>query len=345
MRLMHTKRPAFRLSDLKPKSIAQTNQNSDFENFMDSTGHLVVPDTAVLNDHGVEFTNGETYDLNSHEIDILDEIGRGQFGSVFKVFHRSTVKLMALKKIKLQLTESGMKQILMELDVLHRSRSDFIIEFYGAYFSESSVSICMELMDIGSIDRIYANPINEHCLGIVAGSVVRGLEFLKVNLSIIHRDVKPTNILANSRGDIKLCDFGVSGKLIRSLAKTNIGCQSYMAPERITSGDMKPYKSISDVWSLGVSLLEIGLGRYPFPLSRKDSVFAQITAIVKGDPPTLPTDRFSTECSNFIELCLNKDPEMRPSYSQLLAHPFLLKHPITKPDMEMISWINKAKKL
>ncbi len=89
-------------------------------------------------------------------------------------------------------------------------------------------------------------------------------------------DIKPTNILANTKGQIKLCDFGVSGKLIQSVAKTNIGCQSYMAPERITQGEAVAYNIQSDVWSLGVTLVELAMGKYPFPLSRRDSVFAQL---------------------------------------------------------------------
>jgi mitogen-activated protein kinase kinase len=128
-----------------------------------------------------------------------------------------------------------MKQIMMELEVLHRSSSPFIIDFNGAFFAESCVYYCMEFMDAGSIDHLYPDPSAlvgeslEPILAKVAHSIVSGLVFLKEKLSIIHRDVKPSNILVNTKGIVKLCDFGVSGKLIQSMAKTNIGCQSYMS--------------------------------------------------------------------------------------------------------------------
>ena len=145
---------------------------------------------------------------------------------------------------------------------------------------------------------------------------------------IIHHflflDVKPTNVLANREGEVKLCDFGVSGQLIQSRAKTNVGCQSYMAvwlffkhkyklfyflywycqyilqPERI-DGDTSTYTVQSDVWSLGLSMLEIGTGKYPYPVPNKNvAVFAQLSAIVQGDPPSLPEEEFSAECRDFV---------------------------------------------
>ena len=138
----------------------------------------------------------------------------------------------------------------MELDILHRAISPQIVEFYGAFFIESCVYYCMEYMDAGSLDKLTGAGVEEDVLARITHSVVNGLKFLKDSLQIIHRgqftlahslrlrfidltpsvpDVKPTNILVNKRGDVKLCDFGVSGQLEKSLAKTNIGCQSYMA--------------------------------------------------------------------------------------------------------------------
>ena len=174
-------------------------------------------------------------------------------------------------------------------------------------------------------------------------------------------DVKPTNMLVNRKGAIKLCDFGVSGQLERSLAKTNIGCQSYMAvrtlcplilpttlksslnshprsraislhhglhyltsisqprliltqppviltritlqPERIKGeslNNLGTYTVSSDVWSLGLSIIELALGAYPYPPETYSNVFAQLTAIVHGPPPELPTGKYSADAESFV---------------------------------------------
>ena len=196
-------------------------------------------------------------------------------------------------------------------------------------------------MNGGSLDKLVPVGVgirDEKILAWVTSCTVRGLKYLKDNLNIIHRgpnplppspptlffvlitgeDVKPTNILVNTKGDVKLCDFGVSGNLVASLAKTNIGCQSYMAPERIrgepSSSAMGPpmafggasfgvapgtYGVQSDIWSLGLSILEIAKGVYPYPPETFNSVFAQLSAIVDGEPPELP-EEFSQTAQGFV---------------------------------------------
>ncbi|KAJ3116656.1 MAP kinase kinase Wis1 [Phlyctochytrium bullatum] len=222
------------------------------------------------------------------ELELQEELGKGQYGVVQKVHHKPTNVTMAMKEIRLELDQTKLNQILMELDVLHKSQSPYIVDFYGAFFIESCVYYCMEYMDAGSIDKLYGDGIKEDVLAKITLSIVMGLKFMKDHLSIIHRDVKPTNILVNSKGEVKLCDFGVSGQLIQSLAKTNIGCQSYMAPERIS------------VDNPGLSVVEMAIGKYPYPTEQYDSVFAQLNAIVSGDPPNLPDEQYSGDCRDFV---------------------------------------------
>jgi mitogen-activated protein kinase kinase len=291
---------------------------SKYSEYIDTkSGTLKFKNKAILHGGGIEFSSGQSFNISLDEVDRLDELGKGNYGTVYKVRHSrphmrkpgqglsgivsrptettdsdSQTKVqdnlsgavMAMKEIRLELDENKFAQIIMELDILHRCVSPFIIDFYGAFFQEGAVYICVEFMDGGSIDKLYADGIPESILRKVALSTVMGLKSLKDDHNIIHRDVKPTNILANSRGQIKICDFGVSGNLVASIAKTNIGCQSYMAPERIAGGGVQQsgaggggtYSVQSDIWSLGLSIIECAIGRYPYPPETFNNIFSQL---------------------------------------------------------------------
>jgi mitogen-activated protein kinase kinase len=192
--------------------------------------------------------------------------------------------VMAMKEIRLELDESKFTTILKELVILHECVSPYIIDFYGAFFQEGAVYMCIEYMDGGSIDKLYVGGIPEPVLRKITYATIMGLKTLKDDHNIIHRDVKPTNILVNSRGQVKICDFGVSGNLVASIAKTNIGCQSYMAPERISGGGMSAagavggtYSVQSDIWSLGLTIIECAMGRYPYPPEVSSTIFSQLS--------------------------------------------------------------------
>lgn len=149
----------------------------------------------------------------------------------------------------------------------------YIVQFYGAIFKEGDCWISMEIMST-SLDKFYKyvyerqmQRIPENILGQITVATVHALNYLKEKLKIIHRDVKPSNILLHEGGDIKLCDFGISGQLIDSIARTkDAGCRPYMAPERIDPEfSHKGYDVRSDVWSLGITLMEVATGRFPYP--------------------------------------------------------------------------------
>ena len=192
----------------------------------------------------------------------------------------------------------------------------------------------MQLMD-NSLDKFYkfiydelSESIPEPFIGKITLATVKALNYLKEKLKIIHRDVKPSNILLDKTGAIKLCDFGISGQLVDSIAKTrDAGCRPYMAPERIDPQRARGYDVRSDVWSLGISLIELATGKFPFP--KWNSVFEQLTQVVHGDPPQLTNNfngnTFTIEFINFVNLCLMKDESVRPKYTKLLEHPFILK--------------------
>ncbi|XP_042263680.1 dual specificity mitogen-activated protein kinase kinase 5 isoform X3 [Thunnus maccoyii] len=201
-------------------------------------------------------TNGQ---INAQDINYQEQLGHGNGGTVYKAYHLLGKRVLAVKVIPLDITVELQKQIMSELEILYKCDSPYIITFFSAFFVENRISICTEFMDGGSLD-VYKR-IPEHVLGRIAVAVVKGLTYLW-SLKILHRDVKPSNMLVNTRGQVKLCDFGVSTQLVNSIAKTYVGTNAYMAPERI-SGEQ--YGIHADVWSVGISFMELALGMFPYP--------------------------------------------------------------------------------
>jgi len=315
---------------------------SNFNRILDPSGKLNFSSRAIIHSEGVDFSNGQSFKIKMDEMELREELGRGNYGTVQKVYHRPTKVMMAMKEIRLELDESKLNAIIMELDILHRAVAPEIVEFYGAFTIESCVYYCMEFMDAGSLDALHGDGVPEDVLARITKSMVKGLGFLKDELEVMHRDVKPTNVLVNKKGEVKLCDFGVSGQLEKSLAKTNIGCQSYMAPERIkgeSQNNLGTYTVSSDVWSVGLSIIELAMGRYPYPPETYSNMFAQLQAIVYGAPPTLP-EGYSENAQDFVASCLRKIPETRPTYAQLLKHPWMIED--DNREVDMIGWVARA---
>ncbi|KAH8825029.1 Pkinase-domain-containing protein [Flagelloscypha sp. PMI_526] len=208
-------------------------------------------------------------ELRGEDLEDVRELGAGNGGSVKQVIHRPTNMSMAKKIILIDAKPSVRKQILRELQIMHDCNSNYIISFYGAFIADPNICMCIEFMDKGSLDGIYKKigAIDINIVGKVALAVLEGLTYLYDVHRIIHRDIKPSNILCNSKGEIKICDFGVSGELINSIADTFVGTSTYMSPERIQGAQ---YTVKSDVWSLGISLIELALGRFPFSDSPDD---------------------------------------------------------------------------
>ncbi|KAG6830581.1 hypothetical protein H0H92_016032 [Tricholoma furcatifolium] len=224
-----------------------------------NTYHATLSNTLANLDMNAEIK----FDLRNEDLKDLQELGQGNGGSVKKIEHVPTGTIMAKKIVLIDAKPSVRKQILRELQIMHDCKSKYIISFWGAFLADPNICICMEFMDKGSLDGIYKKigPIDIEIVGQVALAVLEGLTYLYDVHRIIHRDIKPSNILCNSRGEIKICDFGVSGELINSIADTFVGTSTYMSPERIQGAQ---YTVKSDVWSLGISLIELALGRFPF---------------------------------------------------------------------------------
>uniref|UniRef100_A0A8B9QDB5 Dual specificity mitogen-activated protein kinase kinase 1 n=1 Tax=Apteryx owenii TaxID=8824 RepID=A0A8B9QDB5_APTOW len=270
-------------------------------------------------------------ELKDDDFEKISELGAGNGGVVFKVSHKPSGLIMARKLIHLEIKPAIRNQIIRELQVLHECNSPYIVGFYGAFYSDGEISICMEHMDGGSLDQVLkkAGRIPEQILGKVSIAVIKGLTYLREKHKIMHRDVKPSNILVNSRGEIKLCDFGVSGQLIDSMANSFVGTRSYMShcyshlcrqvaassvvllwllsgsqPAAATRGSTgvtsvnkatperlqgTHYSVQSDIWSMGLSLVEMAIGRYPIPPPDSKELELMFGCPVEGDSPVTET--------------------------------------------------------
>jgi len=171
-------------------------------------------------------------------------------------------------------------------------------------------------------------PIRVDVLGKIAEAVLGGLVYLYRDHRIMHRDIKPSNILVNSSGAIKLCDFGVSSELENSIANTFVGTGTYMAPERIQGS---AYTVQSDVWSFGLTLMELAIGKFPFACGTADGdeddmevsggpqgILDLLQQIVGEPSPKLPrSDAFPYILEAMLDRCLMKEPKDRPTPQDL----------------------------
>ncbi|KAL0098235.1 kinase-like domain-containing protein [Phycomyces blakesleeanus] len=285
-------------------------------------------------------------EVKASELDTMERLGEGAAGTVRKVLHRPTNRIMAKKSISTDPDPAVQRQILRELAFLRTCNSPHIVSFYGAFLDDgdTTVSLCMEFCEAGSLEDIYKRAsllggvIGEPFLARIAESVCKGLVYLH-SKRVIHRDIKPSNILVTRSGEIKLCDFGVSGELINSVAQTFTGTQYYMAPERIQGN---AYQVQSDIWSLGLTLIEVSQNcpALPPPGQPHLSIFELLDFIVRQPVPVIEGAHISEECRNFVAVCLTKDPQYRPGPNRMLEHPFIALW--ENVEMDLGSWVKEV---
>jgi serine/threonine protein kinase len=280
-------------------------------------------------------SNSRPTPADSHNDEIHPEdtvklhcLGHGSSGKVYKVQHKRTGVVYALKVIQEKHELSVRKQILREMDILRRSRSRHVVRCYGSSDKGGEISFLLEYMDAGSFANVLKaqGVIREGHLSEIARQVLQGLDYLHSN-HIVHRDIKPSNLLMNRKREVKIADFGVSAVLASTLAPCSsfVGTCAYMSPERFDpdshGGNYCGYAA--DIWSLGLTLLECATGHFPF-LERGQMADwpSLMVAICYRDPPTPPA-HFSPDFRDFITQCLQKDPARRPRACALLSHPFV----------------------
>ncbi|XP_006788720.1 serine/threonine-protein kinase 24a [Neolamprologus brichardi] len=216
----------------------------------------------------------------------LERIGKGSFGEVFKGIDNRTQKVVAIKIIDLEEAEDEIEDIQQEITVLSQCDSPFITKYFGSYLKGTKLWIIMEYLGGGSaLDLMEPGLLDETQIATILREILKGLEYLHSEKKI-HRDIKAANVLLSEQGDVKLADFG------------------------------------ADIWSLGITAIELAKGEPPHSELHPMKV---LFLIPKNNPPTLEGN-YSKPLKEFVEACLNKEASFRPTAKELLKHRYIVRH-------------------
>ncbi|KAH9829279.1 serine/threonine-protein kinase 24 [Teratosphaeria destructans] len=245
-------------------------------------------------------------------------IGGGSFGKVYKGVDKRTGQSVAIKIIDVENADDEVDDIIQEISILAGLSSPYVTKYYGSYLKGSDLWIIMEFCSGGSCgDMLKPGNIPEDYICIIVRELLMGLEYLH-NDGKLHRDIKAANILLGANGQVKLADFGVSGQLTATMTKKNtfVGTPFWMAPEVIKQSG---YDHKADIWSLGITALELALGEPPY----SDIHPMKVLFLIPKNPAPILEGNFSKEFKDFVFRCLRKEPRERPSARDLLKHPWV----------------------
>ncbi|XP_032929324.1 serine/threonine-protein kinase 10 [Catharus ustulatus] len=268
-------------------------------------------------------------DLDPAEVwEVLGELGDGAFGKVYKAKNKETGALAAAKVIETK-SEDELEDYMVEIEILATCDHPHIVKLLGAFYWDGKLWIMIEFCPGGAVDATMLEldrGLTEPQIQVICRQMLEALHYLH-SKRIIHRDLKAGNVLLTQDGDIKLADFGVSAKNMKTLQKRDsfIGTPYWMAPEVVMCETMKdtPYDYKADIWSLGITLIEMAQMEPPH---HELNPMRVLLKIAKSEPPTLSCpSKWSLEFRDFLKTALDKNPESRPSAAQLLEHPFVSK--------------------
>ncbi|CAH2086624.1 unnamed protein product [Euphydryas editha] len=258
---------------------------------------------------------------------VISFVGEGSFGRVFKAKHKDTDAVVALKVIRKKGRSSkDLKNLRQECDIQRQLNHPNIIRMIDSFDTESELVVVTEYAE-KELHSILAKEgcLNEELVKKITWDLVSALYYLHSH-RVLHRDLKPQNVLLDNTGRAKLCDFGLARIMTNAThILTSIkGTPLYMAPELI---DEKPYDHQADLWSLGCIVYELMAGQPPFCTM---SIW-QLVRMIRHKPVQWPSF-ISPEARSFLQGLLHKDPVKRMSWPEILEHPFIAGHVLILPE-------------
>ena len=257
--------------------------------------------------------------------DLKEKIGEGSYGTVHRAIVKETGQIVAVKKIPV---EAELDDILREISIMNSCDSRYITKYYHTYFHQAYTElwISMEFCGAGSVSdmiKIRKMGLTEKSICVILADILKGLEYLHARKRI-HRDIKAGNILLTEDGHSKLADFGVAGQLTDTIAKRNTmtGTPFWMAPE-VVSSKKGGYGCLADIWSLGISIIE--MAECKPPLSQEHPMKAILLIPERPSPVFEHPQKWSNNFNHFLACCLQKHGKERWPAHKLLKHDFILK--------------------
>lgn len=268
----------------------------------------------------------------------LHEIGHGSFGAVYFATNAHTNEVVAVKKMSYsgKQTHEKWQDILKEVKFLRQLKHPNTIEYKGCYLKEHTAWLVMEycLGSASDLLEVHKKPLQEVEIAAITHGALQGLAYLHSH-ALIHRDIKAGNILLTEPGQVKLADFGSAS--MASPANSFVGTPYWMAPEVILAMDEGQYDGKVDIWSLGITCIELA-ERKP-PLFNMNAMSA-LYHIAQNDSPTLQSNEWTDSFRIFVDYCLQKIPQERPTSAELLRHDFVRRD---RPLRVLIDLIQRTK--